>query len=312
MQALSARHLCQNVDKFVFSLITISYRSNNLTLRPAFPLPYFAIPLSECGESHPLVRHSLFYVVKCTICDVKRTNYVVKCAIYVVNLESWTKTIIFAYGLINFFIMAKYIKKEIADLNNTGTTHAYYKMQTWRKLNHNEFVDKCAHSGSGVNRAMVDAVLTVVSEELPRLLAEGFSVQLDNIGTFYAKLGMKEDKEQDSFETGEQKHNAQSISVNGIGFRADKSLIYKTDRECDLERGGESRLRVSKYSLEERIALAKSYLEQNAFMRVADYAGLTGLSQSKASIELRQICVQPDTPIQAQGRGSHRIYVKGE
>lgn len=30
--------------------------------------------------------------------------------------------------------MAKYIKKEIVDLNNTGKAQAYYRMQTWRKL----------------------------------------------------------------------------------------------------------------------------------------------------------------------------------
>ena len=205
--------------------------------------------------------------------------------------------------------MAKYIKKEIADLNGTGKTQAYYRMQTYQKLNHDEFVTKCS-AGGGVSRAMVDAVLTLVADELPRLLAAGYSVSIDGIGTFSSKLGVKECKEQDAFEKGEQKRNAQSIVVNGVGFRADKALIAKADRECELERGGESRLRQSRYSLEERMALARNYVEQNAFMRVMDYAGLTGLSQSKASIELRQLCMRPDAGFKAQGRGSHRVYVR--
>ena len=206
--------------------------------------------------------------------------------------------------------MARYIKKEIADLNGTGKKQAYYRMQTWRKLDHEEFVKKCTYAGSGVSRAMMDAVLTVVAEELPRLLAMGYSVRIDGLGTFNAKLGVRKDKEQDAFEEGEQKRNAQSIEVNGIGFRADKELISKTDRECDLERGGVSRLKVSKYSLEERIMLAKKYLENHVMMRVGDYATLTGLSHSKASIELRELCERPDAGFKAQGRGSHRVYVK--
>jgi len=206
--------------------------------------------------------------------------------------------------------MARYIKREMADLNGTGKKQAYYRMQTWRKMSHEEFVKKCTYPGSGVSRAMMDAVLTAVAEELPRLMGMGYSVRIDGLGTFNAKLGVREDKEQDSFEEGEQKRNAKSIEVNGIGFRADKELVSKTDRECDLERGGVSRLRVSKYSLEQRMALAKNFVEQNAFMRVMDYVGLTGLSHSKASIELRQLCERPDAGFKAQGRGSHRVYVR--
>jgi predicted histone-like DNA-binding protein len=198
----------------------------------------------------------------------------------------------------------------MADLNGTGKKQAYYRMQTWRKMSHEEFVKKCTYPGSGVSRAMMDAVLTAVAEELPRLMGMGYSVRIDGLGTFNAKLGVREDKEQDSFEEGEQKRNAKSIEVNGIGFRADKELVSKTDRECDLERGGVSRLRVSKYSLEQRMALAKNFVEQNAFMRVMDYVGLTGLSHSKASIELRQLCERPDAGFKAQGRGSHRVYVR--
>ena len=38
--------------------------------------------------------------------------------------------------------MAKYIKKEIVDLNGSGSTKAYYKLKTWRRLDFDEFVER--------------------------------------------------------------------------------------------------------------------------------------------------------------------------
>lgn len=206
--------------------------------------------------------------------------------------------------------MARYIKREMADLNGTGKKQAYYRMQTWRKLSYEEFIDKCTFPGSGVSRSMMQAVLATVAEALPRFMAMGYSVRIDGLGTFNAKLGVRKDKSQDTFEENEQKRNAKSIEVNGIGFRADKELIYKTDRECDLERGGVSRLRISKYSFEQRMELAKRYVEQHPFMRIMDYVALTGLSRTTASIELRKLSEHPDSGIAPNGRGSHRVYVK--
>ena len=42
---------------------------------------------------------------------------------------------------------AKYIKREIADLNGTGKTQAYYKMQLKPK-SFEEFVSQCAREGN--------------------------------------------------------------------------------------------------------------------------------------------------------------------
>ena len=206
--------------------------------------------------------------------------------------------------------MAKYIKKEIADLNGTGKTQAYYKLQTLRNLSQDEFIDKCAYPGSGVTGAMMKAVLGTLAFQLPRLLAMGYSVSIDGIGTFSTKLGVKEGKAKESFQEGESKRNAQSIEVSGISFRADKEFIRNTDLECELERGDDCRLKQSKYSADERMALARDFVERNVYMRVSDYAAITGLSLSKASIELRELCRKPDAGFKPQGRGSHKVYVK--
>lgn len=206
--------------------------------------------------------------------------------------------------------MAKYMKKEMADLNGTGQMQAYYCMQRVGNISHSEFVSRCAYSGSGLARSTVEAVLTVVGDMLPHLLAHGYSVSIDGLGTFAAKLGVREDKEQDAFEPGEPTRNAQSIEVSGIGFRTDKRLVHKTGRQCTLERGGVSRLQRSEYTLDERMALARDYLEHNAYMRVGNYAALTGLSHSKACAELRRLSQLPDSGFVSRGSGTHKVYVK--
>ena len=205
--------------------------------------------------------------------------------------------------------MAKYIKNEMADLNGTGQTQAYYRMQRVGNISHNEFVSRCAYSGSGLARSTVEAVLTMVADELPHLLAHGYSVSIDGLGTFAAKLGVREDMEQDRFEPDEPTRNAQSIEVSGVGFRTDRRLVSKTNRGCTLERGGVIRLRTSEHSVEERMTLARNYLKEHAYMRVGNYAALTGLSRTKASIELRRLCLLPEAGFVARGSGNHKVYV---
>ena len=80
------------------------------------------------------------------------------------------------------------------------------------------------------------------------------------------------------------------------------------DRNCVLERGGEDRLRKSKFTEEERIERARQYLRKNGFMRVFNYASLTGLSYTTASRELRNIADNPESGIISQGSKSAKIY----
>ena len=114
----------------------------------------------------------------------------------------------------------------------------------------------------------------------------------------------------DGFEEGKPKLNAQSIEVSGITFRADKSLVKAVRRECHLERGGEERLRRSKYSREERIERARQYLQRKGFMHVGDYARLNGLSYTTASRELIALAASPSASgIRSEGAKSGKLYL---
>ena len=202
---------------------------------------------------------------------------------------------------------AKYIKQEIADLNGTGRTQACYKMEL-SPMSYKKFVEMCSREG-GMDVSAIVGVLTLVSKELALYMAEGRSVKLDGIGTFNAKLGVRDDMQPDGFEEGESSRNSKSIIVNGVAFRADKDLIRNTNRKCTLEKGGESRLRKSPLTLEQRIEKAREFLKRNIFMRVPDYVRLTGLSRSTAAEELRKVALNPDTGIMSRGNRSQKIYI---
>ena len=202
---------------------------------------------------------------------------------------------------------AKYIKKEIADLNGTGRTQAYYKMVT-RAMKHEQFIDVLCRDGS-LPRSTYKAVLTQIAEKLPGCLANGFSVKIDEVGLFTARLGVRKDMLPDAFEPGETKRNASSIEVRGVSFKADPELIRKTRTKCVLSSGGVSRLKKPKTTLEERTAMARKFLEKYHLMRVMDYVRLTGLSKTTASLELRKIADDPASGITFRGRGSQKFYV---
>ena len=201
---------------------------------------------------------------------------------------------------------AKYIKKEIADLNGTGHTQAIYKMKT-QAMSHDEFVDLCSREGA-MPKDAIEGVLTLIHDKLALSMAEGFSVKINGLGTFIAKLGMRDGVLPDAFEPGETKHNAKSIKVTGVSYRADKEVISNTSRKCVLIKEGESRLKKPTTTLEERIAKARKFLEKKPLMCVMDYAWLTGLSRTTASIELRKIASDPTSGITSTGQNSQKYY----
>ena len=202
---------------------------------------------------------------------------------------------------------AKYIKREIPDLNGIGRTQAYYQMELTPK-SFEAFVSQCAREGN-MDESQILAVMSLVSEKLALCMAEAFSVKLDGIGTFNAKLGVRSDMLQDAFEPGEPSHNSQSIQVTGVAYRSDKDLIRNMRRICILERGGESRIKKSRLTIEERIEKARDFLQKNHFMRVPDYVRLTGLSRTTAGQELRKLALDPSTGITSRGQRSQKYYV---
>ena len=206
--------------------------------------------------------------------------------------------------------MAKYIKQEMNDLSGKGEEKVYYRLQTERNISFNEFTQQIELHHGIMHRGLVKNVMTHVVDAMAELLGNGYSVTIDGLGTFKASIGLEEDKVMDTFDGDETKRNARSLRLTGINYRADKELIKNSNQHCKLERAGEARLHHSPYTQEERLKLALQYLSEHGAMRVVEYMELTGLSRTKAAMELRAFRQDASSGITFIGRGSAKVYVK--
>ena len=206
--------------------------------------------------------------------------------------------------------MAKYIKQEMTDLSGKGEEKVYYRLQSERNIDFKALAEYVGRHNGMMSKGLVINVMEHVVDAMAELLGEGHSVTIDRLGTFRASLGLAEEKEMDTFDGNETKRNARSLRLTGINYRADKVLIREANRHCKLERAGESRLHHSPYTKEERLKLALQYLEEHGAMRVAEYMELTGLSRTKATLELKEFRQDLSSGITFIGRGSAKVYVK--
>lgn len=206
--------------------------------------------------------------------------------------------------------MARYIKQELPDLRRTGEKKAYYRLKTEQKIDFHQFIDRISSHNSGISRGEAFRVLMHATDTLAELLAEGYSVTIDDMGTFKATVGLVEDKEMDSFEEGSPKLNARSLKIDGVSFQADRKLIVNVDKRCDLKRAGTSRLCRSPFTKEERLQKAQEYLKSLGAMKVKNYMELTGLSHTVAAKELREFENDAASGITSIGRLAGKVYVR--
>lgn len=207
--------------------------------------------------------------------------------------------------------MAKYIKQEMGDILGDGQQRSFYRMKVERNIDTQELIRHMTHPGSGLSQAMAIHVIEALGEQLMRELAEGYSVTIDGIGTFTATVGLdRQRKKTDG--GGEAKRDARCLTVDGVRYKADRQLVKDVAVRCDLREGGESHLRRSPYTREQRAQMALAYLASPAhpMMRLADYAALTHLSRSTASRELSALCSGDKAVLRATGRGPSLVYVR--
>ena len=206
--------------------------------------------------------------------------------------------------------MAKYIKQEMTDLSGKGEEKVYYRLQSESNIDFNALAEYVGRHNGMMSKGLVINVMEHVVDAMAELIGKGHSVTIDGLGTFRASLGLEKDKELDIFDGDETKRNARSLRLTGINYRADKVLIREANRHCKLERAGEACLHHSPYSKEERLKLALQYLEEHGAMRVVKYMELTGLSRTKAAMELKEFRQDLSSGITFIGRGSAKVYVK--
>lgn len=206
--------------------------------------------------------------------------------------------------------MARYVMQEMKNLHKEGETLLYPRMVIDGCCETEELVEMIT-KGSTLRKGEVLASLQLIAEGMATLMAHGRSVRLKGIGLFTPSLSITEGKEREEPDSDSPRRNAQSIEIGNINFRAEKKLIRDTNSQCSLQRQkGDWRCNRSKYSPEERLALALKHLESNPTITISEYEQLTGLSHTAAGKELKKLAATHDSGIYFKGSGSHKVYVK--
>lgn len=200
--------------------------------------------------------------------------------------------------------------QELTLPNKEGKRVLYPRMRLWQQVNLEEIAQQI-HYASSFTPGDIIGLVHELGKEIARQMGEGKSVKIEGLGVFSPSLGLRQDKERESGEKGDSRRNASSLCLRKINFRADKQLLYETSVHCSLERSSVKFARSSqKFTPNERLKLAQSYLTKSPYLQVSDYCKLTGLLRNSAAKELRQWATQPETDITTRGRGSHKMYVK--
>ena len=189
--------------------------------------------------------------------------------------------------------------QEMPDMKKEGETLLYPRM---------EITGTC--ETSTFNRAEVRVALDLITGTMARFMAEGRSVRIEGIGLFTPTLTLKKGREREDAEGNSPRRNAASIKIGGINFRADRTLINETNTLCNLERGsGVKKHRRPKTTAEERLAMAKKYLEENPFITVSEYSKMADLNRTTAAKELKAWAADTESGIAIKGLGTHKVYI---
>ena len=207
--------------------------------------------------------------------------------------------------------MPKYKLQEMPDVRQTGARRVYPKLDAYRLLDAEEFIEKMHSYDRAISPSVIRAVLMNLSDTLKRMLSQGYTVKVDELGTFSLSLDFDDDKPK-VMQQADDKMAYRHVTVKNVNFKVDPSLLKDLRYETALERemSGVKVLKKQLFSLEQRIERALAVIERDGFICLADYASINNLSRTSASQELKAICANPDGPLDFMGRGSHKVWVK--
>ncbi|MBR5846340.1 MAG: HU family DNA-binding protein [Bacteroidaceae bacterium] len=160
-----------------------------------------------------------------------------------------------------------------------------------------EMAERIGHATS-VNKTDVIAVLHALGYELSQALLDGRTVQVDEIGSFSVKLGLKERKYLDDRVT----HH--DIEVKGITFRACKEL-KEAMRGAEIVSGGHAvRTLLTDDIVEHRLA---AFFEDHDYIYRSQMEQLCECSTYLAQKHLNRLV--KEGRLRALGRKNSRFYV---
>lgn len=206
--------------------------------------------------------------------------------------------------------MAFYIIEKLSDRMLGDGERLYPKLVNGQMVS-SERVADIIERRTSFTRSDVVGVLAELAAVAGEQMAEGNSVKLDGLGVLRPVLGLVDKERRGGWTDGANRlTTGRNVRLKTVNFRPDAALLRHAESGMSLERISDRMGRSQPTTtIDERAAMARQYIAAHGFMRVADYARLTGLSRTVASKELRRLAGDETSGIRSSGSGPGKVYV---
>ena len=119
--------------------------------------------------------------------------------------------------------MPKYKLQEMPDVRQTGERRVYPKLDAYRLLDAEELIEKMHSYDRAISPSVIRAVLMNLSDTLKRMLSLGYTVKVDELGTFSLSLDFDDDKPK-VMQQADDKMAYRHVTVKNVNFKVDPSL----------------------------------------------------------------------------------------
>ena len=206
--------------------------------------------------------------------------------------------------------MTQFVLKEMNDLDGKGKGRVYPQVVINRLMTTEDLVERMQNN-TRLGSAVIHATLLSLGENIATLLESGFSVKIDNFGTFSLALGFA-DKKGNKLEDEDDKMNYRRVMVKNITFKPESDLIFNINKNIRLERHvpGVVKSESDSFTPEERRLRAIDFIERHGQITLQEYVNLNNVSRSKASRELNKLEDIEGSGIRGYGNAPHKVWKK--
>lgn len=205
--------------------------------------------------------------------------------------------------------MANYIMEKLSD-GMLGEGEKLFPRLVNTQVKNTEYIAEKIEQRTSFTRGDVIGLLTELRAVVEETLAYGDAVKIDGLGLLRPVLGLVGKELRGEWKDSVNRiTTGRNVQLKAVSFKADSTLLYKVGSRMKLERMGDQLGRKQpSTTIEERTSMARQYISQHHFMRVTDYASLTGLARSTAANELRLLAKDEKSGIISSGTGVSKIY----
>lgn len=159
------------------------------------------------------------------------------------------------------------------------------------------------HKATGFSPAILDGTLQAITDELQHWLADGWNVEVGELGFFSISLKC------DHYVQDRKEIRSPSVHFQNMNLRI-SSKLRKRFEIMELERKASPYVSHSTLSLEERRQRLLQHLDQYDCIMRADYEALTGKTKQQAVADLNQFI--EEGILRKYGSGRTVVYLKGK